>query len=249
LEATFRQRFGLGLQADFNYTYSKSLDLSSEAERLGVSGLNNGGQIINTWMPNQLYGASEFDLRHQINANYIWDLPIGRGRRFASGVSRLTDRLVGGWQTTGIARWTSGLPTSVVNGASFPTNWNIEGYATQVAPLPARGHAAGQPLQQLFLNPPAAYSAFVNTLPGDSGSRNTIRGDGYFELDTGLGKSFALTERTKLKLGVEVFNTTNSVRFDPKSISANLDNPNTFGIANRTLTNYRRAQFYGRFEF
>ena len=250
LEATYRQRFGLGLQADLNYTYSKSLDLTSEAERLGVSGLNNGGQIINTWMPNQLYGDSEFDLRHQINANYIWDLPLGRGKRVAAGLGRAVDGLIGGWQTTGIVRWTSGLPTSVVNGNNaFPTNWNIEGLATQIAPLPARGHTPGQPLQQLFLNPSAALSAFGNTLPGDSGTRNPIRGDGYFELNAGLGKSFALRERTKLKIGMEVFNLTNSVRFDPKSLSADLNNPNTFGIANRTLTTYRRAQFYGRFEF
>jgi hypothetical protein len=200
-------------------------------------------------MPSQLYGDSAFDMRHQINANYIWDLPIGRGKRFASGVGRAMDGLIGGWQTTGIVRWTSGLPVSVVNGGQWPTNWNISGYATQIAPVPAKGHAPGQPLQQLFRDPAAAYNAFASTLPGDSGTRNPIRGDGYFELDTGLGKSFAFTERMKLKIGVEMFNVTNSTRFDPLSISASLDFPNTFGIASRTLTNYRRAQFYGRFEF
>jgi hypothetical protein len=249
LEVVYRQRFGLGLQADFNYTYSKSLDLTSQAERLGTSGLDNGGQIIDTWFPNQLYGPSDFDVRHQINANYIWDLPVGRGKRFASGAGRFVDELIGGWQTTGIVRWTSGLPTSVVNGLNFPTNWDIEGFATQVASVPAREGAPGQPLQQLFANPAAAFAAFAHSLPGESGARNPIRGDGYFGIDVGIGKSFAVTERTNLKIGMEVFNVTNSVRFDPKTISASLDNPNTFGIANGTLTDYRRAQLYGRVEF
>jgi hypothetical protein len=249
LEVVYRQRLSFGLQADFNYTYSKSLDLTSQAERLGVSGVNNGGQVINTWLPNQLYGDSAFDTRHQINANYIWDLPIGKGKRFVSSGGRAVNGLIGGWQLTGIVRWTSGLPVSVVNGNRWPTNWNIAGYATQIAATTEKGHAPGQPLQQMFRDPVAAFGAFDHTLPGDSGTRNPIRGDGYVGLDAGLGKSFVMTERMKLKIGMEVFNVTNSVRFDPQSISASLDNPNTFGIANKTLTDYRRAQFYGRLEF
>jgi hypothetical protein len=60
LEVVYRQRFGLGLQADFNYTLSKSLDATSQAERLGSSGSTNNAQIFNTWLPDQLYGQ-----RHQ----------------------------------------------------------------------------------------------------------------------------------------------------------------------------------------
>jgi hypothetical protein len=249
LEVIYRQRFGFGLQADFNYTYSKSLDWTSQVERLSVSGLDNGGQIINTWNPSELYGDSDFDMRHQVNANYIWNLPLGRGKRFATGIGRVLDGVIGGWQLTGIVRWTSGLPVGVVNGLSFPTNWDIEGYATQISPVPARGHEVNQPLQQLFESLSAAYNAFGKTLPGDSGTRNPIRGDGYFGWDAGLGKSFSLVENKQLKIGMEIFNLTNSVRFDPRSISLSLDNPNSFGVANSTLTDYRRTQFYGRFEF
>jgi hypothetical protein len=245
LQVVFRQRFGLGLHGDFNYSYSKSLDISSQAERESVSGINNGSQIINTWIPNQLYGVSDFDMHHQISGDYIWNLPVGRGMMFASSVGRLTDELIGGWQTTGIIRWTSGLPFEVVNGSNWPTNWNIAGYATQIATVP---QGRGQ-LQQRFSNPSGAYAAFDHTYPGDSGTRNPLRGDGYFEIDGGAGKTFGLTERLKLKLGLEVFNLSNSVRFDPKTISANLDDPNTFGFASQTLTSARKAQFYGRFEF
>jgi hypothetical protein len=76
-----------------------------------------------------------------------------------------------------------------------------------------------------------------------------MRGDGYFEEDTGLGKTFALSSHLTLKVGVEVFNVSNSVRFDAQSISAVIDNPSSFGNATSELTNPSLAQFYGCFEF
>lgn len=245
LEAVYRQRFGLGLQADFNYTFSKSLDATSQAERLGSSGGINYAQIINTWNPNQLYGPSDFDLRHQINANYIWDLPFGRGKRFGSSVGRLADEIIGGWQTTGVIRWTTGFPYSVNNGGNYPTNYDIQGFATQIGSIP---HGRGK-LQQMFADPSAAFAAFDFCLPGDSGSRNILRGDGYFEQDAGLAKTFPINERLRFKAGMEVFNVTNSVRFDAHSVSATITNENGFGSARTTLTNPRLAQFYGRIEF
>lgn len=245
LEAVYRQRFGHGLEADFNYTLSKSLDTTSQAERLGTSGGVNYAQIFNTWVPAQLYGDSDFDVRHQINANYIWDIPVGRGKEFLSSIGRLGDELIGGWQTTGVIRWTSGFPFEVNNGNYFPTNYDIQGLATQIGQVPtARGK-----LQQRFANPTAALNAFDYTLPGYSGTRNPMRGDGYFEDDAGLGKTFAVSEHYKVKIGVEVFNVSNSVRFDAHSISANLSSPANFGNATSELTNPRLAQFYGRFEF
>jgi hypothetical protein len=101
----------------------------------------------------------------------------------------------------------------------------------------------------MFADPTAAFAAFDFALPGDSGSRNILRGDGYFEQDAGLGKTFPVNDRLRMKAGVEVFNVTNSVRFDAHSVSARIDNPNGFGIATSELTNPRLAQFYGRIEF
>jgi len=254
LQVVYRQRFDYGLHADFNYSYSKSLDITSQAERETDSGSNNGAQILNTWSPNQLYGPSDFDVRHQITSDLIWNLPVGRGKQYFAAIGRLTDELVGGWQLTGIIRWTSGLPFEVVNGNDYyPTNWDIAGYATLTGPAPkakaGSDHAAGALLQQEFANPTAAFNAFSHTLPGDSGTRNPLRGDGYFGVDTGLGKTLPVTERVRLKLGVEVFNVSNSVRFDPKTIGNDLDNLGAFGNANQTLTQSRQAQFYGRLNF
>src|SRR6266568_8658049 len=93
--ASLRQRFH-NLQWDFNYTYSHSLD--------NASGLENAIR------PNDNYANSDFDLRHIINANAIYQLPFGRGKHFGSSMSRGWDALVGGWQLSGIYRWNTGLP-------------------------------------------------------------------------------------------------------------------------------------------
>ncbi|MGA2560874.1 MAG: carboxypeptidase-like regulatory domain-containing protein [Terracidiphilus sp.] len=248
LEVVYRQRLGLGMQADVNYTYSKSMDITSQSERLNTSGATNYAQILNSWMPNQLYGVSDFDATHQINSNYIWTLPVGRGKRFLASANRLQDELLGGWQLTGIVRWTSGFPFLVDNGAYYPTNWDIEGWASKVAPIPARAAARGS-LTQRFADPATVFNSFGHALPGDSGTRNPLRGDGYFSWDSGLDKEFQLTERAKLQFRWEMFNITNSVRFDSHSISATLDNPQNFGQATVLLTNKRLAQFSARIEF
>jgi hypothetical protein len=248
LEVVYRQRFGAGLQADFNYTLSKSMDITSQAERLNTSGATNYAQILNTWNPNQLYGVSDYDARHQINSNYLWTLPFGRGKKFDSSASKLTDEIIGGWETTGIVRWTSGFPFIMDNGAYYPTNWDIEGWASQVSKISSHAASRGS-LTQRFADPAAVFAAFDHALPGESGTRNPLRGDGYFSWDTGLDKEFHITERTKLQLRWEMFNITNSVRFDSHSISATLDNANNFGEATVLLTNKRLAQFSARVEF
>jgi carboxypeptidase family protein len=248
LQVVYRQQIGSGLFADLNYTYSKSMDIASQSERLSTAGSNNNAQIINTWAPNQLYGVSDYDATHQMNANYVWDIPVGHGRHFLGTANRLVDAVLGGWQTTGIVRWTSGLPFAVNEGGNWPTNWDIEGWATQVTKIPKRAAARGH-LAQRFADPQAVFAAFDYTLPGDSGTRNPLRGDGYYDWDAGLNKSFPITEHTRLQVRWETFNVTNSVRFDSHSINSSLDNATNFGNATVLLTDQRKAQLAARFEF
>ncbi len=248
LEAVYRQKVGAGLQADVNYTYGKSMDIVSQAERLNTSAGTNYAQIMNSWAPNQLYGVSDFDATHQLNANYLWELPFGRGKHFLSSTSRLADELIGGWQSTAIIRWTSGFPFLVDNGAYYPTNWDIEGWATETSKIPSRALGRGH-LTQRFADPASVFASFGHALPGESGTRNPLRGDGYFSWDSGLDKQFQFGDRAKVQLRWEMFNITNSVRFDSHSISATLDNPGNFGQATVLLPNKRLAQFSARVEF
>jgi len=248
LQLSLHHRFASGLQGDLNYTFSKSIDWTSQAERIPTSGGNNNAQVINTWVPDQLRGVSDYDARHQVNANWIYELPLGKKRRFASSVNRAVDAVIGGWQLSGLYRWTSGFPMAVSDGDNWPTNWDISGYATLESHPPgaALAHPSGP---QAFSDPQAVLSAFRYALPGESGTRNPLRGDGYFSLDAGLAKSFPLTESVNFRLRWDVFNVTNSVRFNSLSMSNRIDNPNTFGVYGSTLTDKRVMQIAFRLEF
>jgi len=248
MEVTLRQRFRGGFQGDLNYTFSKSIDWTSQAERLSTSGGNNNAQIINSWVPGQLRGVSDFDMTHQINANWVWDLPVGHGRHWLANQGRVVNGILGNWELTGIARWTSGLPYAVDNGSRWPTNWDIEGFATQSRPIPSAALKRGKG-QQMFSDPAAVYASFRQAYPGESGNRNPLRGDGYYTWDAGLDKSFQLHEHTQFQFRWEVFNVTNSVHFDPHNVNVNLDNPSSFGLAGSTLTDKRVMQLSGRVEF
>jgi hypothetical protein len=132
-------------------------------------------------------------------------------------------------------RQSSGLPTGIGNGGNWPTDWQITPDASAVGPAPVqktvKNGANGGP--NIFADPVAAYSAFDQTLPGQSGNRNAVRGDGFFTIDVGLGKRFTLFPRKDnpitLQIRGEALNVTNTVRFDPQSINAQIGEPGTFG--------------------
>src|SRR5579872_5967805 len=109
---SLRRRMAGGLQFDLNYTYSKSMDIGSNAERINhFQGSGFASQVLNSWFPNQLRSVSDFDNTHQFNANWVYQLPFGRGQRFAGDTNRLVDAVIGGWAVSGLWRWTSGYPS------------------------------------------------------------------------------------------------------------------------------------------
>jgi Carboxypeptidase regulatory-like domain len=252
LQVSLRRQLNHGLQFDFNYTYSKSIDISSDANRINdESGL--GGQVINPWTPKALRAVSDFDLTHQINANWIWQLPFGSGRWLGKDAHGLVNGLIGGWQLAGLARWTSGFPIGVGNGAQWATNWELSGFATKTGPVTTQGVVKNPDGSvNLFGNAAAAATAlasFSADFPGQVGNRNVLRGDGFAGLDAGLSKRWKITEGKSLQFRWEVFNALNLTRFDVQSLSLSLTNTSTFGNYTGLLTNPRSMQFMLRFEF
>jgi hypothetical protein len=255
LQVLLRRRFAQGFQFDVNYTYSKSQDFASVVERNGLF----TGSVLNSWAPGARKSVSDFDLTHQVNINGIWELPVGKGHHFLGGSHGVVDGILGGWQLSGIYRVTSGLPTTIGNGFAFPTNWEFTGFATQNKPIPHTGVTKNVPVfdgdsggPNIFADPQAAFDSFENTLPGGVGSRNTIRGDGFYTLDMGLSKSWRIPykEGVRLQFRWEVFNVTNSVSFDAGDLKgADLDSLNTFGKYSSTLSSPRVMQFGLRIEF
>ncbi len=259
-QITLRHPMSHGLQADVSYTYSRSIDMGSDTERStefspGVTAPASS-EIISTWKPYLNRGVSDFDTTHLITVDWVYLLPVGRGQAYLGASNGLVDGFLGGWQFSGIFRNTSGLPFSLTE-PGWTTDWQIESFAVTTSKVKMRRHfdTAGNP--QLFDNADAINSG-VNTgspvrlpYPGEAGERNNYRGDGYIGLDSGLSKSWKLGELGSLKFAWEVYNVTNTVRFDPGgsgTLGTQLTSGN-LGIENTLLTTPRRMQFSLRYDF
>jgi len=250
LQINLQKHMSHGVQFDFNYTYSKSFDLSSDASRIDAEG-GLGGQVINPWSPKGLRAVSDFDLTHQINANWIVELPFGKGKWIASESHGVAEALIGGWQLSGLARWTSGFPIGVGNGAQWPTNWELSGFATQTGPVSTGLFKSSDGTVSLFADSNAALGNFRADLPGEVGNRNVLRGQGFAGLDLGLSKRWKMPwkESNSLQFRWDVFNALNLTRFDVQSLSLSLTNTSSFGNYTGLLTNPRVMQFGLRYEF
>ena len=267
LQIGLHRQMNHGLLFGLNYTYSKSLDLESEAER-GVQYLTDS--IINPWSPAEMYGPSDYDLRHQINGYWIAELPFGRGKALAGNVGNAANAIIGGWQFGGTGRWTSGFPASVWMNLVWPTNWSEMGWAdltgspivtgttigngTTTASGSISGNGIPLGIPNAFKNPdncggttpiPCAVNGFGYAFPGESGVRNPIRGPGYFNIDVNLSKNWNLphTERQTLQFRWSIFNVTNTVRFDIYAMQDEVELSNTFGNYEQTLSSPREMEF------
>ena len=257
LQTSFRKRFSHGVQFDLNYAYSKSIDLSSDAARVaprGGTSLGSGGIIVNSWNPKQMRAVSDFDMTHQFNANWVSELPFGRGQRFAANAHGWVNAVIGGWQFSGIYRITSGLPFSVRDGRNnFPTNGGINGSLATLSGVPIKTGTTKTPdgLVLMFPDTNAAFNGFQFTAPGQSGSRNVLRGDGFVSWDSSLSKRWQMSynEHHSLQFRWEVFNVPNSTRFNVQSNLPALDQKTSFGQYTGLLTNPRVMQFALRYEF
>jgi hypothetical protein len=206
---TVRQRLGQRLTMDFNYTFSKSMDEGSGLQADAVT--SGSGFILNPFRQGDMYALSDFDMKHIINANAIWQVPIGRGQPYFSNLNKWADAVIGGWQITGIFRYNSGTPfPAPYDDARWATNWNVQSYTTRtnsnVKPCPTRGG-------KLFgCNTLEAYRSFRNAYPGETGDRNVFRTPGYWVIDMGFGKSFKMpyNENHKMQFRWEIFNLTNT---------------------------------------
>ena len=207
-QVSVRQRLSRDVTFDFNYTLAHSLDNASGLQNTGNFG--TAALIFNPLNPELNYADSDFDVRHNINANWLVSLPVGRGKKLLSDAGKITNGILGGWDLTGIFRWNSGLPAARPFAFQrWATNWQISSGMVAVRPVETSpGDVNGEP--NLFADPTAAFQSFRDPRPGEAGDRNTLRSPGYFTLDTGLHKTFRIVEGHFLTFRWEVFNVTNT---------------------------------------
>jgi hypothetical protein len=265
MSVSLRQRMK-GLTWDLNYTFSKSLD---DASGLQTSTAFGSAFILNPILQSDSYAASDFDMRHIINFNSIWKLPIGRSEYFLGGVNKFVDAFIGGWQLSTVVRYNTGVPFGgFFDDAGWTTNWNLKSNGVAIRPVritsnPRSGvdPQTGNNVPNFFSNPQAAYNSFRSPLPGETGDRNRLRFPSYFVLDAGLVKSFGMpwSENHKLSIRWDVFNVTNTARFtgfQNFSLGYNPNDPSPDNIPPPSWANFsttqgspRIMQFAIRFDF
>jgi len=264
LQVTLRKRWSHGYQFDLNYTLSKSEDLASAVERgnswwpQGLGG--SSGVLVNPWQPERYWAFSDFDVRHQLNANWVLDVPYGNGRQWGRSAPKLLNAVAGGWSVAGLLRWTSGFPFNVANCCSegaaadgMDGASNAELVTPGVLPATATTKNAIGGYPSAFADSQAAAGYFRDDLAGEVGIRNQLRGDGYFNVDLSVSKAWTVPNGT-LRFRWDTFNVTNAVRFDVATITAYPADPSTFGRYNSTLATCdgragRCMQFALHYEF
>ncbi len=207
-----------GLQFDFNYTFSHSIDnFSFFANSEGDTGIGGIGLVCDYIRPRECRASSDFDVRHYITADAIYELPFGRGKMFFNSDSRFVSETIGGWSLSGLTTWHGGYPWSNVSNA-FVASYsnNAPGIfvgpdksviATGVYPIPGGG-------VNLFKNNIAAAAGFQGPVGFTIGPRNQLRGPGFFDADMGLAKTFpVIGERMNLKFRADAFNVLNHPSF------------------------------------
>jgi hypothetical protein len=260
LLVTVNKNLSHGLQFDFNYTWSHSIDnVSIIANSIAYGGY---GFICDAVHPRECRGNSDFDTTHYISSDFTYSLPFGRGRAYAAKLPLALDEIIGGWDVSGIPRWNSGEAYSTVASAF------VAGYANEApaifngdtAALKHRTHKDSSGAVFLYDNPQAAVAAFTGPVGLQIGSRNNLRGPNLFNVDAGLAKVFLLypSKGVHLQFRADAFNVMNHPNFSSPGTETSYDDitqPSTFGQMTTLVNNAgslggpRVLQLSGRIEF
>lgn len=213
LQANILRRTNRGLEYQASYTWSKGM-----SDAIGYYG--EGGQAAsqsaywqNLYNPRAEWGPSYFDATHVFTANYVYELPVGRGKHFGSSWNSVTNAFLGNWQTSGIYSFHTGFPLTVR--ATDASGTNSRG---------ARANCNG-PARQLGSVGPAAtwfdISSYSEPLAGTLGScgNGVLRGPDLSEFDFGVGKKIPISEAKWLEFRGEFINLTNTPIFNSPTMS------------------------------
>lgn len=205
---TLRERFSDTLSLDVNYTFAKSMDSASGTQDLG--NYDGASFILNPFRPEDNYSRSDFDMRHMVNANWLWALPFGQGRTYLSDISGFADGILGGWQFSGLFRFNTGMPEwNVFDAAQWATNWNAQSNAVRLRSPGNKPTKTGD-APNFWSDPQYAYNSYRNAYAGESGDRNVLNMSHFMTLDIGLSKSFRMpVEGHRIQFRWEIFNVLN----------------------------------------
>ena len=206
--ASLQRNFTHGLLVSANYTYSHQIDQDAPG----------GGDSDNPQNPACMAcerASGDFDVRHAVNANVVYDLPFGNGKAFFSQPG-IASALFGRWSLTDIIAARTGTPLNVTYSRSSSSV--ATGYTTNQRPNLVPGVSLTPPggksirgTTENWINP-AAFTAVPNPGYGDA-PRNIARGPNLWQTDLGLSKRIPLSERAQLQFRCEAFNLFNRAQY------------------------------------
>ncbi|MGB6194228.1 MAG: TonB-dependent receptor, partial [Terracidiphilus sp.] len=235
VEAKVQQRLSHGLSFLFAYTHSKLIDDASAVFSTTVLSSPNSNSLIaadshRPWLERD---SSSGDIPNVTSFSGIWDLPAGRGHRFASG--GLANHVLGGWTFNTMLLLQSGMPVTVTQSTNFNS---FAGFSLQRPNLVGRPSLSpGERTPARYFNTGAFAVAPQFTL--GSASRNPVRGPAYRDLDIALVKHFTLPREASLEFRAEMFNVTNTPAFAQPNGSFGAA---AFGSITSTVTDPRVMQ-------
>lgn len=254
MQLTATKRYSAGLQFQLAYTFAKSIDTNSATDSVFTNG-SVGSDAQDPFDTSRERGLSDFDVRHNFVANFIYDLPFGSDLKGAAGV------LSRGWSVGGILNLRSGFPFHVNLGQGFDRARNAIDNTRSQRPNVASGRdyssaITGNP--DRFVDP----TAFVLQPAGFYGNegRNVLIGPDLKVFDLTLIKKTPITERVNMEFRAEVFNLFNHTNFagpepNNRAIFVGVDAngnaivPASFGQLTKTSTSSRQVQFGVKFLF
>ncbi|HEY6768394.1 MAG TPA: TonB-dependent receptor [Candidatus Sulfotelmatobacter sp.] len=219
LTASFKVRPMKGFSGQFNYTWAHDLDTCSNncLEPFVASGDVVSLRYQTTpLLPGVSYGNSDYDVRHNLNLNYVYQSP----ENWSNGALK---HVLGGWTVAGTLFYHTGIPWSPVDVASRSALGNVLGLrsATPLATFAgaAVGTTCGEAAAQAFAGvggaPCVDASGFdVGALSFGNHARNSMRGPGFFNTDLSVSKNFKVGERLGFAIGATAFNVLNHQNFD-----------------------------------
>jgi hypothetical protein len=247
LQVTYNHRISKGLTALVSYTYSKFIDNVEGNQAWSYNGAGNWAATANYFNIAGEKSVDAGDIPHALVASYVYNLPIGRGKAVGSGMNRIADAVVGGWEFSGIATFKGGIPLSV-----FGNNWNSYGgdprpdYVSGVNPKPSH-----QTISSSVPNSWANYNAFAYSAYGAFGTTprymSELRGPHYTNWDSALEKNWTFKESMRAQFRFETFNSLNHPNFyAPGPANMELYAPTSFGLITNSFPG-RVVQLAGKF--
>ena len=240
LQVKYEKRFSRGLTVLTHYTRSRMIDNASVTDG-NLTWLGGTTSFQNPLDLSAERSLSQHDVAHRFVATGDWQLPFGRERRFASGVSRLVDAVIGGWEVSAFFTLQSGFPLQVAQ--SGGTLWN----GTQRPNLIGDAATPGEIHDRLnnYFN----QNAFSRPAPDTFGTAPRtldIRGPRVNMLDAALIKNWRTKGGQRIELRIEAQNARNYPVFSDPATSYGASN---FGVINGTKVGPRNVQLGFKYYF